>query len=103
MVEAYSHECCSCGFWPGGGAITAPAFYAYAYPQPAGYADHPVRPEGAFYHQELREFILPYETVRSAARPDETLLEFLQSTYDAAASLAGWNRSELDRPRTEWP
>ena len=97
MVEAYSHECSSCGFWPGGGAIAEPAFYAYAYPEPAGYADHPVRPDGAYYSPEVREFILPYETVRVAAAPDETLLDFCQSTYEIAADLGRWDRAALDR------
>jgi hypothetical protein len=103
MEEAYSRECCSCGFWPGGGALAEPAFYAYAYPEPAGYSAHPVRPDGAAYHAEAREFILPYEVVRSAANPDETLLEFVQSTYEAAADLARWDRGVLDRQPTEWP
>jgi hypothetical protein len=97
MVEAYSRECSSCGFWPGGGALTEPAFYAYAYPQPAGYAEHPVRPAAARYNREMGEFLLPYEAVRTATAPDDVLLEFLQSTYDAAADLAGWDRAALDR------
>jgi hypothetical protein len=97
MVEAYSHECSSCGFWPGGGAIDEPAFYAYAYPEPSGYAAHPVQPSAAAYHPQLREFILPYEAVRSASEPDAVLLEFLQTTYDAAADLGHWDRAELDR------
>ena len=99
MEEAYSHECCSCGFWPGGGAIAEPAFYAYAYPEPTGYAEHPVRPDGARYHQDVREFILPYEAVRRGAAPDEALLEFFQSTYEAAADLGRWDRAALDRVR----
>jgi uncharacterized protein DUF5996 len=103
MVEAYSRECSSCGFWLGGGAIAEPAFYSYAYPEPAGYADHSVRPEGAFYSRDMREFILPYEAVRSSAAPDEALLAFAQSTYEAAADLAQWDRAELDRPPAEWP
>jgi hypothetical protein len=98
MVEAYSHEVCSCGFWPGGGAVTEPAFYSYAYPEPGGYAEHPVRPAAARYSRELGEFILPYEAVRTAPAPDEVLLAFFQSTYDAAADLAAWDRSALDRP-----
>ena len=96
MVEAYSRECSSCGFWPGGGALADAAFYAYAYPEPAGYADRPVRPEGAYYHRDMREFILPYELVRTASTPDEALLAFVQSTYDAAADLAQWDRRALD-------
>jgi len=103
MVEAYSHECSSCGFWPGGGPIAEPVFYAYAYPEPPGYADNAVRPEGAYYHREMREFVLPYEAVRGASAPDELLLQFAQSTYDAAAEHGRWDRSALDRPRAEWP
>jgi hypothetical protein len=95
--EAYSHEVSSAGFWPGGGPIAYPAFYSYAYPEPAGFAKAPVGPEAAFYSQDLREFILPYDTVRLAASPDETLLEFLQSTYEAAALLAAWDRAALER------
>ena len=94
--EAYSHEVSSCGFWPGGGPIPYPAFYAYAYPEPAGFAEAPVRPEGAFYSQDLREFVLPYDLVRRSADPDATLLEFLQATYEAAARLGGWDRAALE-------
>jgi hypothetical protein len=100
MVEAYSHECTSCGFWPGGGAIAEPAFYSYSYPEPRGYAEYPVRPAAAYYNRDLGEFILPYEAVRTAAAPDEMLLDFFQSTYDAAADLADWDRSALERPGT---
>ncbi len=103
MVEAYSHECSSCGFWPGGGAFDEPAFYAYTYPTPAGYASHPVRPDAAFYDAKAGEFILPYEAVRSAPDPDAMLLEFMQSTYDAAADEGRWDRAMFDRPRSEWP
>jgi hypothetical protein len=95
--EAYSRECSSCGFWPGGGAVQEPAFYAYAYPEPAGYRDHPVRPAEAYYHEEMREHILPYEAVRRAADPDRMLREFFQSSYEAAAEAGGWNRSELEQ------
>lgn len=102
MIEAYTHECSSAGFWPGGGAIDEPAFYAYAYPEPPGYARHTVLPAAAQYNTELREFILPYQIVRSAANPDDMLLEFLQSTYEAAADLGGWDRGALDRPPDEW-
>jgi uncharacterized protein DUF5996 len=102
MVEAYSHECSSCGFWPGGGPIAEPVFYAYAYPEPAGYADHPVRSQGAYYHREMREFILPYAAVRRAAAPEDSILEFVQSTYEAAAEHAQWDRAALERPRGEW-
>lgn len=100
MVEAYSRECSSAGFWPGGGSIAEPAFYAYAYPEPAGFADYQVLPAGAYYSPELREFILPLEQVRSAADPDGAVLEFLQSTYGAAADLARWDRARLERPQS---
>jgi hypothetical protein len=96
--EAYSHEVSSCGFWPGGGSIAYPAFYSYAYPEPAGFAGAPVEPAEAFYNSELREFILPYDAVRQAASPDDTLLAFLQTTYEAAARLADWDRASLERP-----
>jgi hypothetical protein len=95
--EAYSHEVSSCGFWPGGGPIPYPAFYSYAYPQPAGFADAPVAPAAAFYSRELGEFVLPYDAVREAAAPDDVLLSFLQSSYDAAATLANWDRPGLER------
>jgi hypothetical protein len=94
--EAYSHEVSSCGFWAGGGAIAYPAFYAYAYPEPPGFAQWPVQPEGAFYSQEMREFILPYDVVRGAKDPDAVLLAFLQSTYEAAAELGNWDRVALE-------
>jgi hypothetical protein len=94
--EAYSRECSSCGFWPGGGAVPEPAFYAYAYPEPAGFRDFPIRPAEAYYHEVMREYILPYEAVRRASRPDRMLQEFFQSTYEAAAERGGWNRSELE-------
>jgi hypothetical protein len=97
--EAYSHEVSSCGFWPGGGPVEHAAFYSYAYPEPAGYAAMHVKPESAFYSSDLREFILPYDAVRLSATPDETLLDFLQSTYEAAADLAGWDRAALERER----
>jgi hypothetical protein len=103
MEEAYSHECSSAGFWPGAGPIAEPAYYSYAYPEPPGYADHPVQPKEAYYSGEVREFILPYEAVRTASAPDEMLLAFLQSTYEAAADLAKWDRAALDRPPAEWP
>jgi len=95
--EAYSHEVSSAGFWAGGGPIAYPAFYSYAYPEPAGFASAPLRPTGAFYSQDLREFILPYDVVRQSPSPDDTLLEFLQSTYEAAATLAAWDRPALER------
>ncbi len=96
--EAYSHEVSSAGFWPGGGAIDYPAFYCYAYPEPAGFRTAKVRPEAAFFSEALGEFILPYDAVRTAASPDEALLEFLQSTYEAAANAAKWDRDALECP-----
>ena len=93
--EAYSHEVASAGFWPGGSGI-APSFYAYAYPTPAGYAQAPVQPAHARFDDKLGEFLLPYESVRKAQDPDGALLNFLQSAYDAAADLAGWDREALD-------
>ena len=95
--EAYSHEVSSCGFWPGGGAIAYPAFYSYAYPEPGGFAAVPIKPSAAFYSTDLREFILPYDAVREAKSPDDTLLDFLQTTYEAAANLANWDRKSLER------
>jgi hypothetical protein len=95
--EAYSHEVSSCGFWPGGGPIPHAAFYSYAYPEPAGFAQATVRPREAFYSTDLREFLLPYDVVRQSASPDETLRAFLQSTYEAAADLGKWDRSALER------
>jgi Family of unknown function (DUF5996) len=96
--EAYSHEVSSAGFWPGGGAIDYPAFYSYAYPEPAGYRTAVVRPDAAFFADELGEFILPYDAVRVTDDPDKMLLEFLQSTYDAAANAAKWDRDALEGP-----
>jgi Family of unknown function (DUF5996) len=95
--EAYSHEVSSCGFWPGGGEITDPVFYAYAYPEPEAFQTYPVQPKEAFYHSQMHEFVLPYETVRQTADPDAILLTFLQSTYEAAASLGKWDRASLER------
>ena len=94
--EAYSHEVSSAGFWPGGGPIDYPAYYSYAYPAPNGFAAAPVRPAQAFFSTELGEFILPYDAVRTAADPDAALMEFLQSTYEAAANLAKWDRASLE-------
>jgi hypothetical protein len=96
--EGYSHECISAGWWPGGGLLEEAAFYAYIYPAQPDLAGAAVLPGEAFYHPELGEFILPYEAVRTASRPDEVLLDFLQSTYAAAAELAGWDRAALERP-----
>jgi hypothetical protein len=102
MVEAYSHECSSCGFWPGGGAIAAPAYYAYAYPLPPGYADYPVSPGAACYSRDAGEFILPYDVIRELADPEQALLQFFQSTYEAAAQCAAWDRAALERPQDSW-
>jgi hypothetical protein len=98
--EAYSHEVSSCGFWPGAPGVEA-MFYAYAYPQPPGFADAPVRPRGARWEAGLGEFVLPYEAMRTAQSPDAALLNFLQSTYEAAADLGGWPRAELERSTAE--
>jgi hypothetical protein len=105
--EAYSHEVSSAGFWPGGGAIDYPAYYSYAYPAPDGFAAAAVRPDAAFFSKELGEFILPYDAVRTAVDPRRALMDFLQSTYDAAADLGRWDRAALEcalgaprRPRT---
>lgn len=94
--EAYSHEVSSAGFWPGGGAITYPAFYSYAYPAPDGFASAKVQPAEALFSKELGEFILPYDAVRLSDNPEATLLAFLQSTYDAAADLGRWDRAALE-------
>jgi hypothetical protein len=96
MWEAYSHEVSSCGYWPGGPGEEG-TFYAYAYPEPPGFADVPVRPAAARYDAALGEFVLPYEAVRTAADPDATLLDFLQSTYEAAADTGAWDRVALER------
>jgi hypothetical protein len=101
--EAYSHEVSSAGFWPGGGGIDYPAFYSYTYPEPAGFRTARVKPDAAFFSEALGEFILPYDAVRMAADPDGALLDFLQSTYEAAANAASWDREALEcslgRPR----
>jgi hypothetical protein len=97
QVEAYSHEVSSCGFWPGGGPVDEPVFYSYAYPKPQGFKDYPIQPPEAFYHTEIREFLLPYDVVRTAKLPDKVLLAFLQSTYEAAATCAKWDRRALER------
>jgi hypothetical protein len=94
--EAYSHEVSSAGFWPGSGAIDYPAFYSYAYPEPPGYRATTVRPDAAFFSEALGEFILPYDAVRTAADPDQTLLNFLQSSYEAAANAGKWDREALE-------
>ena len=91
--EAYSHEVSSAGFWPGGGPINEAAFYAYAYPGPDGFAEAAVLPEAAYFDAEFGEFVLPYEAVRTAADPEKTLHDFLETTYRAAAELANWDRN----------
>jgi hypothetical protein len=95
--EAYSHEVSSAGFWAGGGPVTHPVFYSYAYPQPDGFSEAAVRPSEAYWSADLKEFLLPYDAVRTSNDPDKTLLEFLQSTYEAAASLGKWDRKALER------
>jgi hypothetical protein len=95
--EAYSHEVISAGFWPGGGDIKGPAFYAYAAPEPQGFAEQPVNPAQAFYHPQMKEFLLMYDDLRRSPSRREALLSFLQSTYEAGARLANWNRKELER------
>jgi len=97
MREAYSHEVISHGFWPGGGAVLEPVFYAYAVPEPAGFKEARVEPAAAYYHQELGEFLLPYEAVRTAPSPEEAIEAFVNSTYEQAATLAGWDRAALER------
>jgi hypothetical protein len=98
MQEAYSHEVSSCGFWPGNGGFGQAAFYAYAYPEPAGFGKAPIRPEGAFYSEDVGQFLLPYDVVRKAASPDDAVMDFLQDSYGAAADLAHWDRAALERP-----
>ena len=102
MREAMSHEEISVGFWPGSGSVAEPAFYAYARPEPADLAHAAIRPVAAYYSRELADFILPYAAVQAAPRPDDTVLDFYQSVYSAAADRAGWDREALDRPPTEW-
>jgi len=96
--EAYSHEVSSAGFWPGGGAIRDAAFYSYTAPEPGGFRTARVRPDGAFYSTDVNEFILMYEDARRAALPDLAVSEFLESTYEAGATLGSWNRADLERP-----
>lgn len=100
VLEAYSHEVSSGGFWPGGGEEGA--FYAYAYPEPAGFAERRISPSEAFYSRELQEFVLPYEMVADAANPDEVLTEFLETTYAAAADLGHWDRAALEINPHRW-
>ena len=94
--EAYSHEVCSGGFWPGGESFPEPIFYSYVYPTPDEFKDQPVKPESAYFVGELGEFVLTYRDVREAADPDQALLDFLQSTYEAAARTADWDRASLE-------
>ena len=98
MREAYSHEVISHGFWPGGGPVPEPVFYAYAAPEPAGFKEAAVEPASAFYNAELGEFFLPYESVRTSTDPDGTLQRFVESTYRQASTLAHWDRVTLERP-----
>jgi hypothetical protein len=102
LREANSHEEISVGFWPGSGTVPEAAFYAYTRPEPPGIASAAIRPAAAYYNRDLADFILPYEAVRSAPSPDDAVLEFYQSAYDAGATLAGWDRAALDRPPAEW-
>ena len=97
MQEAYSHECSSIGFWPGNGGYGKAAFYAYAYPEPEGFGAEPVAPEGAAYNGDVGQFLVDYDTIRAAPSPDDALLDFMQSTYEAAANRAGWDRAGLER------
>jgi hypothetical protein len=97
-VEAYSKEVSSCGFWPGNASAPDPIFYSYAYPVPEGFAEHRVKPDSAFWLADLGEFVLPYEAVRTSDDPDATLMAFLESTYEAAADLANWDRADFERP-----
>jgi hypothetical protein len=99
VQEAYSHQVCSAGFWPGGGPALEPVFFSYAYPEPHGYAAAELSPSDAHYDENLREYILPYEAVRTASSPDDALLAFLDSSYDAAAELGHWDRDALERDR----
>lgn len=99
MVEGYSKELSSCGFWPG---LDEGAFYAYAYPEPEGFADRPVAPDAAFYSRANGQFLLPYEAVATADDPDRTLSAFLRSTYEAAADLGGWDRAALEADPDRW-
>jgi Family of unknown function (DUF5996) len=94
MVEGYSRELSSCGFWPGGAGEGA--FYSYAYPEPEGFAAYPVEPDAAYFSEQLKEFLLPYEAVRTADDPDHAVARFLQTTYEAAAQLGGWDRAALE-------
>ena len=95
--EAYSHEVSSCGWWPGNDQYPQPAFYSYTYPEPEGFSAAPVRPDGAGYSPQMREFIYPYDEALKSSSIDDAVLDFAQSTYEAGADLGKWNRSELER------
>jgi hypothetical protein len=97
MQEAYSHEVISAGWWPGGGEVKDAAFYCYAAPEPQGFASGRVSPESARYESKLGEFLLPYEDVRRSGSPSATLLDFMQSTYEAGANAGKWDRKNLER------
>jgi hypothetical protein len=95
--EAYSHEVSSVGWWPGGADLGGPVFYSYAAPEPAGFREYPVKPAQARYDDPLKEFLLLYDDVRTAAAPRAAILDFCQSTYEAAAKLGNWDRASLER------
>ena len=97
--EAYSQEVSSLGFWPGADVLPQALFYSYAYPEPAGFGKTRVKPDAASYNSELREFVVPYDAVRTAKLPDEALLDFAQSTYDAASTLGKWDRVALEEKK----
>jgi hypothetical protein len=97
-LDAYSHECSSAGFWPGGQGVDYPAFYAYASPAPDGFSTASIRPAGAFWNKDLGQYNLPYDAVRTAGDPEQALMDFLMSTYEAAASLGNWDRAALECP-----
>ena len=99
--EAYSHEVSSAGFWPGDPQTKFPAFYSYAYPAPKGFGESQPTPEGAYFDQKLKEFVLPYEFVRTASDPETSLMGFLEGAYRAAADLGRWDRAALECPKGE--
>ena len=101
--EAYSQEVSSVGFWPGNDQLPTALFYSYAYPAPDGFAEAKVKPAAASFHQQLREFILPYEDVRETESPEDAILTFAQSTYDAASTLAKWDRAAFEEKKPDWP
>ncbi len=98
MALSAEHEYANAGFWPGSGKVQEPAFYAYTYPEPAGCREAIIRPDAAFFHPDLGEFILLYDDVRRAASPEQMILDFFTSTYAAGVTLAGWDRAALERP-----